>query len=529
MGDRLVRIAVSFALCALLGAVPALAARPAGPPSAAASARRLAQPHAAQVEDMAQSIDVNNLKMDLTNFGAFAYDIANINAEHGMFFPKGTTRGVVFASGLWLGATLGGTPHVTVSEYDAEYEPGRAAGGVPESPLPAPLKVYKLLRSYPNPNQRDGALADYNAGAAPRGAPVVIVKPDGSLSIPGDEMCWCVFNDLDPLAHDQPPGGTDPLQVEVQQTTWAFNLPPPLGNTEILQFKIINRGANPLNDLYLGIWSDPDVGGNTDDVVGCDTTRSLGYAYNANHVDAQYLSQQPAVGYDLLQGPFSAAVGHRLPMTAFFTYVSGADPVNATQSFCAMHGQDFAGNTVLAPGGAPTRFMYSGDPVGGTGWVLATGADRIMLMSSGPFTMAAGSSQTVTLAIIVAQGANRLASVDLLRTYDDQAQAEFDAGTLGVLGVPGATGRGLALDRVFPNPARDDLSLAFSLPGPGDVTVEVVDVAGRRVARRVVQGLGAGPHVLSFTGVTTGTEPGVYFVRLSHDHESVTKRVALTR
>src|SRR5262249_44733814 len=158
-----------------------------------------------------------------------------------------------------------------------------------------------------------------------------------------------------------------------------------------------------------------------------------------------------------------------------------------------------------------------------------TGADRIMLMSSGPFTMSSGSTQTVTLAVIVAQGANRLASVDLLRTYDDQVQAAFDAGTIGLLGVPGRASGTLTLDRVFPNPARDDLSVAFSLPGPADVSVEVVDLAGRRVARRVVPGLGAGPHVLSFAGATAALEPGVYFVRLTAANASVTKRVALTR
>src|SRR5262249_31095364 len=151
MGGRLVRIAAPCALCALLVALPALAARPApGPSAAAAPRRRPAGPHSAQVEDMAQSIDANNLKMDLTNFGVFAYATANFNADHVLSFRKDTTKGVVFASGLWLGATVGGAPRVTVSEYDAEYEPGSAVGGVPEPFAPAPLKVYKLLRTYAN-------------------------------------------------------------------------------------------------------------------------------------------------------------------------------------------------------------------------------------------------------------------------------------------------------------------------------------------------------------------------------------------
>ncbi|MBK8230263.1 MAG: hypothetical protein IPK72_06685 [Candidatus Eisenbacteria bacterium] len=48
------------------------------------------------------------------------------------------------------------------------------------------------------------------------------------------------------------------------------------------------------------------------------------------------------------------------------------------------------------------------------------------MLSSGPFTMAPGDTQEVVCAIIVAQGADRLSSIGLLKQYDAQAQAVFD-------------------------------------------------------------------------------------------------------
>ncbi len=66
----------------------------------------------------------------------------------------------------------------------------------------------------------------------------------------------------------------------------------------------------------------------------------------------------------------------------------------------------------------------------GTGWVdgsIAGCGDRRMSLCSGPFTMAAGDTQEVVVAAIAAQGANRLASVGLLKYYDDCVQSAFDA------------------------------------------------------------------------------------------------------
>jgi hypothetical protein len=53
-----------------------------------------------------------------------------------------------------------------------------------------------------------------------------------------------------------------------------------------------------------------------------------------------------------------------------------------------------------------------------------------------------------------------------------------------VLGLAGAS----------PNPAGDELAVAFSLPATGAAALELFDLRGRLLARRQVGGLGAGGH-----------------------------------
>jgi len=81
------------------------------------------------------------------------------------------------------------------------------------------------------------------------------------------------------------------------------------------------------------------------------------------------------------------------------------------------------------------------------------------------------------------------------------------------LTIPGATA-GLALAGLTPNPAVGGLKVAFSLTTGEPATLELVDVAGRRVAHREVGALGPGAHVLDLTGESR-PPAGVYWIRLT--------------
>ncbi|HEY3215450.1 MAG TPA: hypothetical protein VGK93_03060 [Candidatus Eisenbacteria bacterium] len=371
------------------------------------------------------ALEINQIRMLVTSGGSFAWDTRSGTA--GLEFPKGSGKTAVFASGLWVGAVVSDSTRVTVTEYSDEFGPGAMVNGGPDDPNRPEYKIYRLDRHYASAGTRDSALGDYNAGAVPHGAPAVSVLPNGDLGIPGDQMLWHVYNDADPRRHFPfGPGGSQPLGVEVQQTAYAFNRPGALGNTAFLRFKIINKGSNLLQNLYAALWSDPDLGSFSDDLVGCDPTRSLGYCYNGTNNDAVYGSAPPAVGYDLLRVAKTGASDPAPGATAFSQYLNSGDPQNAAQSYNLLRGLLTDGAVITNPvTNQPTTYFYSGDPVAGTGWLDANPGDRRFLLPSGPFTLAAGETLEVVGAIVIGDGTDRLSSIAKLRDFDDQVQQFF--------------------------------------------------------------------------------------------------------
>lgn len=89
-----------------------------------------------------------------------------------------------------------------------------------------------------------------------------------------------------------------------------------------------------------------------------------------------------------------------------------------------------------------------------------------------------------------------------------------------------------ARPRVAPNPARGICSIHFALPRAGEVALEVLDVAGRRV-RRVLGGrLEAGEHRVRWDRDDDAGRPcpsGLYFVRLHDGPRSASAPVLVIR
>ncbi len=388
-------------------------------------------PRTALILDTSTRLDANSLEMFVYNNGNFAYDDANVlGRDDGLYFPRGTNKTLVYAAGLWVGAKVNGGIRLAISEYSAEFVPGPMAGGTfqPDSPE---FHVYKINRG------DDESNPDYANWPVDQGAPL---HQSTEPLIVGDQMTWSVFNDADPAAHENDAGSTEPLGIEVQNACFGFARSGALGNSLFLKYTIINKGGNQLDSAYVSIWVDPDVGSAADDLVGCDTVRSLGYCYNEG-ADAVYGSAPPAVGFDFLQGPIVpggdgdtayvsgvAKPGYRnLPMASFNKYINALDPNNPTETFNYMKGLYGNGDPVVDAAGDTTRYAYAGDPVTGTGWVDQYSSDRRMMLSTGPFDMAPGDTQEVIVAVVVGQGSSPLSSISALRLTDDQLQDFFNS------------------------------------------------------------------------------------------------------
>ena len=87
----------------------------------------------------------------------------------------------------------------------------------------------------------------------------------------------------------------------------------------------------------------------------------------------------------------------------------------------------------------------------------------------------------------------------------------------------------LALSGAWPNPASQRLGVAFTLPSAASATLELLDVAGRRVVRREVGGMGPGAHVLDLSNAAAELHSGVYTIRLTQAGRTRTGKVTIVR
>jgi hypothetical protein len=85
-----------------------------------------------------------------------------------------------------------------------------------------------------------------------------------------------------------------------------------------------------------------------------------------------------------------------------------------------------------------------------------------------------------------------------------------------------------ALEGFVPNPSVREASIAFTLPTSTRATLEVLDIAGRRVMRREVGALGAGRHIVKLDSATA-LRPGVYLIRLTSSGNAAHARGVITR
>ena len=96
------------------------------------------------------------------------------------------------------------------------------------------------------------------------------------------------------------------------------------------------------------------------------------------------------------------------------------------------------------------------------------------------------------------------------------------------VGVGDETRRGrIELGTCRPNPALGRVRVEFVLPDRAHARLEVVDLAGRRVATLVDESLGTGRHEAVWNGQVSGgpmTATGVFFFRLVVDGRSISAR-----
>lgn len=543
-----------------------------------------------------------------------AWYAANGEQEHsregnsGAYFPKGTST-AIFSSGLLWGGKVsdGGSQSLRVNGhmYSESTEPGAIldpASGAVQNPSDPNVRIWRVRKDYAAVDlQRDASeyyqLAlgtatqeqvetvrnqyqkDWLEWPAQYGAPFYDAEGDGlynprfmhdgdkeipvlypAADEPGllgaDQLIWYVFNDV----KNESPWSSLPIGIEVQNTVWGYKRSDEAGNIIFKRHRIIYKGLPStapnakIEEMYLSLWSDPDLGDAGDDYVGCDSTAGTGFVYNARSHDIFYSKHgiiPPVVGYILLQGPtipsqndsgisnFTSQSGRKnLPLTSFI-YLT---PFLSSECFgysCLIqlwnifHGLP---PTPMGPPppppmkspvtGQPTYYWLSGNPVDSTGWVdgiVDPPGDRRMWMNTGPFTMAKGDTQEIVYALVGALGSTHRRGVDVFK-YTARTAREMYRNMINEpdydvpeendsIFVQSSTPQFYSLVQNYPNPFNPSTVIEYDLPYASSVDLSVYDVLGKRVAVLVHGEQSEGKHQAHFS--SEGLASGVYLYRLA--------------
>ncbi|HEX9953121.1 MAG TPA: hypothetical protein VGB53_15230 [Rubricoccaceae bacterium] len=508
-------------------------------------------------------LDIGDVRARVYNTGSLFFGNSTSAAAYEV--PRGKTP--IYVAGLWVGGKVGGQLRVAGGTYNQTGAPsltfwpgplGDDARPVDPTDCSAYDRIYTVSRlDIGRYNDTGRATDDLRDWPFALGAPVLDGDGDPSNynldggdqpAIRGDQMTWSLSNDV---GNVHPSQNTPPLGIELQMETVAFGLGR-LRQTTMYRYTLTNRTAATIDSVYAGMFVDPDLGDSADDYVGTDTTRGMGFVYNGDNQDGtgssvSYGVAPPAVGFQVVEGPVGLPnrrdddrdgsvdePGERLGMTASTSFEStgptskpsyGVDMYHYLRGFWADGSvrREF-GNGYGQTQGAITRFMFAGDPVTGRGWSEVNPGygypngpgDRRMMVSTGPFRLAPGQSETVTFAIPYGRGTSNLNSITELRRTATAVSSALAAGyfepqRVGEL-VPVPVDQAVRLGAPSPNPFSGRAVVRYAMPAGTRLRATLLDVLGREIAVLTDGPTLAAEGEIAVDG--TGLAPGVYRVRV---------------
>lgn len=364
----------------------------------------------------------------------------------------------------------------------AQYTGNPAVAADPNDPR---FHIYVIQRS----DTIGSSNPDYDQWPADQGAPV---GADRKPVFFGDQQFFYVYNDL---ATSQRSTGATPFGIEVRVLGWWIENPL-LSGTFYFRFQILNKSIFTYDSIFVGVWSDPDIGWRYyEDLVGCDTTLRLLYAYKDVEQDIMaYGMSPPSVGFLFLdiaqpgEGAFNFVPVRRSAVGAFPDLSPGTSG-HHQRVYNYLRGLEADGQTVVNPlTGLGSTSAFSGDPVTGLGWLPGNSGlaptDFRMMGGSGPLRMAPGDTQTVTLALIVGRGQDRLGSVAQMRFVGEQIREAFASS------VEPAVNSEPAWWMEYPGNSPPRAHVTVKTAGIQACTAEFYDSQGQRIASSPMTGTG---------------------------------------
>jgi Secretion system C-terminal sorting domain len=305
------------------------------------------------------------------------------------------------------------------------------------------------------------------------------------------EITWTVFNARKPNQ-----GFSNRLHFEFQLTAWAFGCTdfPELDHAVFTAHKVINLNGEPIDSVYMGIWTDFDLGCYTDDYMGSHPASNTFFAYNALATDAANCGGVSFPNFGT-NPPVQAATFLNRPMFSYLpssTSLSNGSSPAATYN--ALTGTWFDG-VPITPGGTGynpgnttniTKFAFAGDPRDASQWSMRSAnipLDDFLGVATVEFGQCLPGQVEEVVMVWSAHngGGDHLSNYQSMLDGVADIQQLYDAKFAGVCGtnLSDASEPDLPIYSVHPNPASTFLQIDWQDAMSGQLSI--FDALGRLV------------------------------------------------
>ncbi|MEM9820900.1 MAG: hypothetical protein AAF985_07500 [Bacteroidota bacterium] len=287
--------------------------------------------------------------------------------------------------------------------------------------------------------------------------PIIEIRGcEGKPQFP-DEMIFWIYNDVG-NTHTESDG--EPMNMEVQVQSFAYATNDEINDMTFQRYKLINRGVQDVDSCFFAMWVDADLGCDQDDYIGCDTSRSLAYYYNADLVDGiapnscdcagieTYCERIPMIGIDYFRGPLDE-FGEQIGMSSFTYYnrrssqpppLPGTDDPETAEEYYNYLSGSWRDGTPFTLGGDGydsestdfTNYAFPNPPNDPSLWSMSSEGlplgDRRTIQASGPFTLKEDTKNELIIGAVWVPNVPNHPTPDISKLLfaDDIAQSLFD-------------------------------------------------------------------------------------------------------
>jgi hypothetical protein len=502
------------------------------------------------ITDSTAYLDINQIKALISSGGMNFCKLPDYTAAYE--YPAGSGKKTIFSSTLWIGGKSNNMLYLAgerYRQYGRDYNPGPVMDTTFYiAELANWNKVWKINKSDIDYHRAHWSDVGYTIPASLQTWPAHGTTAHGmnyfqapfedvdsnffynpSLGdypkIRGDQAIYFIFNDSVRGHFDS---GGKRMGVEVHGMAYAYNTVPQYDKAVFVNYLFYNRSNRTYDSLYIGNFTDFDIGFSNDDFVGCDSSLNTFYGYNALQTDTVYGNNPPVQTITMLNLPMTSFVYFNNLMPGWNAQMT--DPSTAADYYSYMKGFWKDGkHFIYGKNGYPTdttdtilcNYIFPGYPNDSLQWNEVNAgnspSDRRGLGVSGPYTLAPGAYLSFDLAFITVDSAfvrgqgfpnvdNMLLTVSGFQQYFDSVHP--DNGHDIALGVNDYKSKSEELLKfnVFPNPAKDILTITSDIFN-SNLQVNLMDLQGRIIATTKFKGKQAKLNVSAYNN-------GIYLLRI---------------